>query len=157
MDDRPLFDELLRVAAALGVAVRVEPFETPAQAGGGSCIVRGERLIVIDSMAPLPVRIAALARALSELETDAIFMVPAAREAVEAMRIAFRRKPVDGVGLGGCAMPRYEFLSEKCQEPFELTMTIAEHEKGKVRCPTCKSTRVVPQLGAFMGQTAKKS
>jgi hypothetical protein len=37
-------------------------------------------------MAPLPVRIAALARALSELETDAIFMVPAAREAVEAMR-----------------------------------------------------------------------
>ena len=86
MDDRPLFDELLRVAAALGVAVRVEPFETPTQAGGGSCIVRGERLIVIDSMAPLPVRIAALARALSELETDAIFMVPAAREAVEAMR-----------------------------------------------------------------------
>jgi hypothetical protein len=86
MDDRPLFDELLRVAAVLGVAVRVEPFETPAQAGGGSCIVRGERLMVIDSMAPLPVRIAALARALSELETDAIFMVPAAREAVEAMR-----------------------------------------------------------------------
>ena len=54
-------------------------------------------------------------------------------------------------------MPRYEFLCEKCQKPFELTMTIAEHEKGKVRCPTCKSTRVMPQLGAFMGQTAKKS
>jgi hypothetical protein len=86
MDDQPLFDELLRIAAALGVAVRVEPFETPAQAGGGSCIVRGERLIVIDSTAPLPVRIAALARALCELETDAIFMVPDAREAVDAMR-----------------------------------------------------------------------
>ncbi len=86
MDDQSLFDALLLVAAALGVAVRVEPFETPAQAGGGSCIVRGERLIVIDSTAPPPVRIAALARALSELETDAIFMVPEAREAVEAMR-----------------------------------------------------------------------
>ena len=86
MNDQPLFDELLRVAAALGVAVRVEPFETPAQAGGGSCLVHGERLIVIDSTAPLPVRIAALARALSELETDAIFMVPDARAAVEAMR-----------------------------------------------------------------------
>jgi putative FmdB family regulatory protein len=46
-------------------------------------------------------------------------------------------------------MPRYEYLCEKCQKPFELTMTIAEHEKGKVRCPTCKSTKVVPQLGAF--------
>ena len=54
-------------------------------------------------------------------------------------------------------MPRYEFLCEKCQKPFELTMTISEHEKGKVRCPTCKSTRVAPQLGGFMAQTKKKS
>ena len=54
-------------------------------------------------------------------------------------------------------MPRYEFLCEKCQKPFELTMTISEHEKGNVRCPTCKSTRIVPQLGSFTTQTAKKS
>jgi putative FmdB family regulatory protein len=54
-------------------------------------------------------------------------------------------------------MPRYEFLCEKCQKPFELNMTIAEHEKGKVRCPTCESTRVVAQLGSFTTQTAKKS
>ena len=54
-------------------------------------------------------------------------------------------------------MPRYEFLCEKCQKPFELTMTVSEREKGKVRCPTCKSTRVVSQLSGFMGQTKKKS
>jgi putative FmdB family regulatory protein len=54
-------------------------------------------------------------------------------------------------------MPRYEFMCEKCQKAFEQTMTISEHEKGKVRCPTCKSTRVVPQLSGFMGQTKKKS
>jgi putative FmdB family regulatory protein len=54
-------------------------------------------------------------------------------------------------------MPRYEFMCEKCQKPFELTMTISEHEKSKVRCPTCKTTRVAPQLGGFMGQTKKKS
>jgi len=54
-------------------------------------------------------------------------------------------------------MPRYEFLWERCQKPFELTMTISEHEKGNVRCPTCKSTGVVPQLGSFTTQTAKKS
>jgi putative FmdB family regulatory protein len=54
-------------------------------------------------------------------------------------------------------MPRYEFLCEKCQKPFELTMTIAEHEKGNVRCPTCKGTEVVPQLSGFMGQTKKTS
>lgn len=54
-------------------------------------------------------------------------------------------------------MPRYEFLCEKCEKPFEFTMTISEREKSKVRCPICKSTRVAPQLGGFMGQTAKKS
>ena len=26
-----------------------------------------------------------------------------------------------------------EFLCEKCQKPFQLTMTISEHEKGNVR------------------------
>jgi putative FmdB family regulatory protein len=54
-------------------------------------------------------------------------------------------------------MPRYEFLCQECQKTFELTMTISEHEKGNVRCTTCKSTRVVPQLGSFTTQTAKKS
>lgn len=66
--------------------MRVEPFETPATAGGGSCVLRGERLILLDAQAPLRERIGALARALSELETETIFMIPEAREAVEARR-----------------------------------------------------------------------
>ena len=32
-------------------------------------------------------------------------------------------------------MPRYEFMCEKCQKPFEQTMTISEHEKGKGPVP----------------------
>jgi hypothetical protein len=86
MDDQHLFDELLRATKNLGVAVRVEPFEMPATAAGGSCVLRGERLILIDAQAPLRERIGALARALSELETETIFMVPEAREAVETIR-----------------------------------------------------------------------
>lgn len=86
MDDQHLFDELLRVTKTLGVAVRVEPFETPATSGGGSCVFLGKPLVLIDASAPLQGRIAALARALAELETDTVFMVPEAREAVEAMR-----------------------------------------------------------------------
>jgi hypothetical protein len=35
-------------------------------------------------------------------------------------------------------------------------MTISEHKKGMVWCPTCKSTRVVPQLSGFMGRTVKE-
>ena len=54
-------------------------------------------------------------------------------------------------------MPRYEFLCEKCQKPFELTMTITEREKAKPTCPTCKGTEIVPQVSGFMAQTKKKS
>jgi putative FmdB family regulatory protein len=54
-------------------------------------------------------------------------------------------------------VPRYEFLCQKCTKPFELTMTVSERQKAKVKCPKCKSTKVVPQLGSFMAQTSKKS
>jgi putative FmdB family regulatory protein len=54
-------------------------------------------------------------------------------------------------------MPRYEFLCEKCKKPFELIMTISEREKAQVKCPTCKSTKIVPQFSGFMAQTGKKS
>jgi len=54
-------------------------------------------------------------------------------------------------------MPRYEFMCEKCDKPFELIMTISEREKAKIQCPTCKGTKVTPQLGTFMTQTSKKS
>lgn len=54
-------------------------------------------------------------------------------------------------------MARYEFMCDKCRKPFELTMTISEKETARIRCPTCKSTKVTPQLGAFMTQTSKKS
>jgi len=91
MDDQHLFDELVRVAETLGVAVRMEAFETPATAGGGSCIFRGERLILLDAQAPLRGRIMALARALSELENETVFMVPEAREVVEAVKGARSR------------------------------------------------------------------
>jgi putative FmdB family regulatory protein len=55
------------------------------------------------------------------------------------------------------AMPRYEFLCEKCKKSFELIMTISEREKAQVKCPTCKGTNVVPQFSGFMAQTGKKS
>jgi putative FmdB family regulatory protein len=54
-------------------------------------------------------------------------------------------------------MPRYEFVCENCHKPFELIMTISEREKGEVKCPECKSSKVLPQLGGFMVQTSKKS
>ena len=54
-------------------------------------------------------------------------------------------------------MPRYEFMCQKCEKEFELTMTISGRGKGEVKCPTCKGTKVVPLLASFTTQTTKKS
>jgi hypothetical protein len=86
MDDQHLFDELLRAAEELGVEVRIEPFETPAPKGGGLCVVRGERLVLIDQRAPLLDRILVLAQALSELGSETVYMAPKARELIEAIQ-----------------------------------------------------------------------
>ena len=86
MDDPHLFDELLRAAERLGASVRVEAFETPAMRGGGLCVVRGETLVLIDQRAPLAERVLALARAVSELKSDIIYMAPEARELIEAIK-----------------------------------------------------------------------
>jgi hypothetical protein len=86
MDDPHLFDELLRAAERLGASVRVEAFETPAVMAGGLCVVRGERLVLIDQRAPLGERVLALARAVSELKSDVIYMAPEARELIEAIK-----------------------------------------------------------------------
>jgi hypothetical protein len=86
MDDQHILDELLHAAARLGVAVRIEPFETPATRGGGLCVVRGETLVLIDQRAPLPDRLRALARALVELQSETVYMTPEARELIEAVR-----------------------------------------------------------------------
>ena len=54
-------------------------------------------------------------------------------------------------------MPKYEFACEKCKKPFDLTMTISQREKARIKCPTCNATKVTPQLSSFMTQTSKKS
>jgi hypothetical protein len=86
VDAQHLLDELVQAAKRLGVEVRSEPFETPAAMGGGLCVVRGEHLVLIDQRAPLADRLRALARALGDLGSEAVYMVPEARELVDQSR-----------------------------------------------------------------------
>ena len=83
MDLQQLLDELVLAARRLGVEVRTEPFETPAALGGGLCLVRGAQLVLIDQRAPLVDRLGALARALGDLGSEAVYMAPEARELVD--------------------------------------------------------------------------
>ena len=86
MDPQQLLDELVQAAQRLGVEVRSEPFETPAVLGGGLCVVRGAHLVLIDLRAPLADRLRALARALGDLGSEAVYMAPEARELVDQAR-----------------------------------------------------------------------
>jgi putative FmdB family regulatory protein len=54
-------------------------------------------------------------------------------------------------------MPTYEFFCDKCKKSYTQILSIAEYEKKKFRCPSCKSTRVKQQITAFQTVTSKKS
>ena len=55
------------------------------------------------------------------------------------------------------AMPVYEYHCDKCQKEVTLTLTISEHDKGPIKCPTCGGKALRPLLSAFVSQTSKKS
>jgi putative FmdB family regulatory protein len=54
-------------------------------------------------------------------------------------------------------MPRYEYYCEACNKPFEIILTLAEYEKGKIKCPKCGTTKVHQEAAAFFAVTSKKS
>jgi putative FmdB family regulatory protein len=54
-------------------------------------------------------------------------------------------------------MPVYEFICEKCNKSFTLTITVSEYEKKKFQCPKCKSSNVKQQISPFQAITSKKS
>lgn len=54
-------------------------------------------------------------------------------------------------------MPHYEYRCLRCDKKFSLALTVAEHDKRKIKCPKCGSTKVEQQWAAFYATTSKKS
>lgn len=54
-------------------------------------------------------------------------------------------------------MPIYEYLCKKCKKKFTVTMSLAQYEKTKVKCPKCQSTQVEQEVHSFFAVTSKKS
>lgn len=54
-------------------------------------------------------------------------------------------------------MPTYEFLCNKCQKEFSVTMTIREREEKKPTCPACGSSDLEPLMAGFFAKTSRKS
>jgi putative FmdB family regulatory protein len=54
-------------------------------------------------------------------------------------------------------MPRYEFYCEDCKKPFEVILTLAEYERGHVKCPHCGHEHIHQEVAQFFAVTSKKS
>jgi len=54
-------------------------------------------------------------------------------------------------------MPVYDYLCLDCHKPFELVLTLKEHDAEAVKCPKCGSTKVEQEAAQFYAVTGKKS
>ncbi len=64
---------------------------------------------------------------------------------------------VNGAWTMEGTVPHYEYLCSACSKKFSIVLTLAEHEKGEVKCPKCGSAKVEQQWAAFYATTSKKS
>ena len=54
-------------------------------------------------------------------------------------------------------MPTYEYLCKKCRKAFTLLISMSEHDKGGITCPSCKELKVIQQYTPFFAKTSRKS
>jgi hypothetical protein len=81
----PILEELEAAADKLGVKVTYESL-AESVGGGGLCKVKGIFRVIIEKRGTVGEKVATLARALSALDTEGIFLSPAARDVVDGRR-----------------------------------------------------------------------
>ncbi len=82
MDNEALLEELRETCEHLGYKIRYEKGDFD----GGHCILKEERLLVVNRRFTIEKKIVTVARALSELGVDAVFVKPAVRALIEKER-----------------------------------------------------------------------
>ncbi len=102
MDLGRLFDELVQAALKAGITVRAESFDPNLSDArkwrGGLCVVRGQRVIIVDQRAPLVDRIATVAGALAAVDLEHIFLPPIVRATIGAYQRESSERPVANLG-----------------------------------------------------------
>jgi len=82
MDEDAVIEQLEELARGFGIEIRYEPIvieEEAINVVGGLCKLRGEKILIINSKAPVRDKIQAFARALSNFDLDQIYIRPAIR------------------------------------------------------------------------------
>lgn len=54
-------------------------------------------------------------------------------------------------------MPTYTYHCRKCDKTFSVQMSMSDHGIKRVKCPSCKRTKVEPVITSFVAMTSKKS
>jgi hypothetical protein len=86
MKPEQITEALEQAAAHVGVRVRYETMTGETAGGGGLCKIKGEWCVIIDRKTPPSDRAAVLVEALAGFDTDAVYLPPEIREAIQAKR-----------------------------------------------------------------------
>ncbi len=54
-------------------------------------------------------------------------------------------------------MPMYEYVCLDCGKEALLSLTLKDHDRGRVVCPSCKSKRMEQLISSVMAKTTRKS
>lgn len=54
-------------------------------------------------------------------------------------------------------MPVYEYQCDACQKTFTVVISISNHDKGGIQCPSCGSSKVSQQFTGFFAKTDSKT
>ncbi len=82
MDDQELLEKLESLAEGLGYEVRYQP------AGGhsGKCVLRGQKVAIVDSQQTVRARVDSLAQILAEEDLERVYLPPELRLLIETYR-----------------------------------------------------------------------
>ena len=87
MKMEPVLEDLESAAAKLGIRVSYEVLSETV-GGGGLCKVKGAYRVIIEKRGTVGEKAVTLAKALAALDTESIFLTPAARELVDKQKSA---------------------------------------------------------------------
>jgi hypothetical protein len=88
MKPEQITETLEQAAKQLGVQVRYETMTGEVAGAGGLCKLKGQWCVIIDRKVTPTDRAATLTEALSQLDTDGVFLPPEVRDALTAARAA---------------------------------------------------------------------
>jgi putative FmdB family regulatory protein len=54
-------------------------------------------------------------------------------------------------------MPTYEYKCMDCGKESVLNLSLADHDRGNITCPGCKSTHMEQLISAISAKTSRKS